>query len=401
MSKHTKSQIGDLLSGAGLVRPESIEGALSMSRTKKQPLGKILVDSGLVSEGELSGCLQAQNLIRERLLDTDEAMSLLALSRTNGKSFLDNLLERGCRIESINFAITLGKLFIDAGALIPQQLTEAMETSLISGLPLVRVLVLHKCMDEKSAYAGLTAQLLVNEKKVARDQAVGALKLSHMHGDHVEEILEFGGFKRYRAENLVRLGELLVLSDLISELDLLGCVERSMSEAKPLGQVLVDEGILDEQMVSSALRAQKYIEDGTVDAVRASQMLKYCARTGQLLEFSLEELASIKPQKISQDSESSQVGEMSLGQLLFALGLISHGQMEQIALVEKQEPDKEMVKQFILNRHILEADILKAVLCGRELILQGRIELERLIFAMHVYLWDRGDFQRLVRYFGW
>lgn len=394
MSQHTSSQIGDLLSGAGLVSSESIDGALTMSRTKKQPLGKILVDSGLVSEVELSGSLQAQNLIRERLLKQDEAISILSEIRANGKSFLDNLLASDCQVESINFAMTLGRLFIDASALIPQQLNDAMETCIISGLPLVRVLVLQKCMDEKSAYAGLTAQLMVNEKKVARDQAVGALKLAHMHGDHVEEILEFGGFKRYRAENIVRLGELLVLSDLISEIDLLGCVERSMSEAKPLGQVLVDEGIMDEQLVTSALRAQKYIEDGTVDAIRASQMLKYCARTGQLLEFSLEEIASIKPQKLANGGNPE-----TIGQLLYTLGLISLKNMEQVELVQKQEPER--VEEFILNRHILTADTLEAVKAGQSLMKEGRIEIERLIFAIHVWLWSRGDFNKLVKIFGW
>lgn len=394
MSQHTSSQIGDLLSGAGLVSPESIDGALTMSRTKKQPLGKILVDSGLVSEVELSGSLQAQNLIRERLLKQEEAISILSEIRANGKSFLDNLLSSDCQVEPINFAMTLGRLFIDASALIPQQLNDAMETCIISGLPLVRVLVLQKCMDEKSAYAGLTAQLLVNEKKVARDQAVGALKLAHMHGDHVEEILEFGGFKRYRAENIVRLGELLVLSDLISEIDLLGCVERSMSEAKPLGQVLVDEGIMDEQLVNSALRAQKYIEDGTVDAIRASQMLKYCARTGQLLEFSLEEIASIKPQKLANGGNPE-----TIGQLLYTLGLISLKNMEQVELVQNQEPER--VEEFILNRHILTADTLEAVKAGQSLMKEGRIEIERLIFAIHVWLWSRGDFNKLVKIFGW
>jgi hypothetical protein len=116
-----------------------------------------------------------------------------------------------------------------------EQFDEAMETSIVSGLPLVRVLVLQQSLDEKSAYAGLTAQLMVKERKVGRDQAVGALKLSHMHGDQLEEILEFGGFKKYRSTNFVRLGELLVLSEMIGELDLLSCVERSMSDAKPLG----------------------------------------------------------------------------------------------------------------------------------------------------------------------
>ncbi|MBK9770103.1 MAG: hypothetical protein IPP57_04640 [Candidatus Obscuribacter sp.] len=347
MTQYTSSQIGDLLSAAGLVTSESVDGALVMARTKKLPLGKILIDSGLLTELELSGCLQAQSLIREKLLAQELACSVLYQVRENGRSFIENLRQYDHKIESINFALVLGQLFMDAGALDQEQFDEAMETSIVSGLPLVRVLVLQQSLDEKSAYAGLTAQLMVKERKVGRDQAVGALKLSHMHGDQLEEILEFGGFKKYRSTNFVRLGELLVLSEMIGELDLLSCVERSMSDAKPLGQVLVDEGIMDEQTVQSALRAQKYIEAGTIDALRASQMLKHCADTGQLLEFSVEELASIKPQPLTTKPNT-------FAELLSVMGLVSAEGVEQIRLVEIEKPDT--LEEFILKNNYLSID---------------------------------------------
>lgn len=395
MSQHTSSQIGDLLSGAGLVQKENIEAALSMSVARRQPLGKILIDSGLMTERELYGTLQAQNLIREHFLQPDLAHTMLAHIRENGRTFLENLIESGSRIEVIDFGLSLGELFIDAGAINRDDLMTAMETSIVSGLPLVRVLILQNCLDEKSAYSGLTAKLLVKEGRIARGEAVGALKLSHMHGDHIEEILEFGGFKKFREQNFVRLGELLVLSELIGELDLLGCVEKSMSAAQPLGQVLVDEGILSEQLVQSALRAQKYIEAGTVDALRASQMLRHCARTGQLLEFSLEELASIKPKVLILDKPQS------LTALLEILGLVPLSELEQIELVSRQEGDEEKVKEFILNRQILTKECLEAVLYGYDLVKSGRIASEQLVFAVHVWLWNRGDFRALITTLGW
>lgn len=395
MSQHTSSQIGDLLSGAGLVQRENIEAALSMSATRRQPLGKILIDSGLMTEMELYGTLQAQNLIREHFLQPDLALTMLSRIRETGRSFLENLIESGANIEVIDFGLSLGELFIDAGAINRADLMTAMETSIVSGLPLVRVLILQNSLDEKSAYSGLTAKLLVKEGRIARGEAVGALKLSHMHGDHIEEILEFGGFKKFREQNFVRLGELLVLSELISELDLLGCVEKSMSAAQPLGQVLVDEGILAEQLVQSALRAQKYIEAGTVDALRASQMLRHCARTGQLLEFSLEELASIKPKVLMLEKPQS------LAALLEILGLVPLSELEQIELVTRQESDEEKVKEFILNRQILTRECLEAVLYGYELVKSGRIATEQLVFAVHVWLWNRGDFRALITTLGW
>ncbi len=394
---HTSSQIGDLLVAAGLVAPDSIESALVMSKGRKSPLGKVLVESGLVTERELNGTLQAQNLIRERLISPEKASDVLKLMRVNGDTFVDNLFSIGCEIEAINFGRNLGKLFVDAGAISPHKLSLALETSILSGLPIVRVLVLQKSVNEMVAYAGLTAQLLVNERKIGYDQAVGALKLSHMHNEHIEEILEFGGLKRYREENSVRLGELFVLSELISELDLLSCVEKSMAEAKPLGQVLVDEGIISELIVSSALRAQKYIAEGTVDPVRAAQMLGLCAKTGRPLEFSVEELAAMKPVMVRPFSELKE--NLSLVDMIEIIGIVNSAELEQVRLVEQRESDK--LEQFLVNRGFVDQEKLDAIKAGHALISQGVLTAEQLIFAFHVWLWRRGDFVSTLNLLGW
>ncbi len=393
---HISSQIGDLLVGAGLVTPESIDGALTMSRSRKIPLGKVLVESGLVSEAELNGTLQAQNLIRERLISQEKAGEVLKLIRDNGGSFVDNLFAIGCEIDHINFSRNLGKLFVDAGAISPYKLSQGLEVSILSGLPIVRVLVLQKSLNEIVAYAGLTAQLLVNERKIGYDQAVGALKLSHLHNEHIEEILEFGGLKRYREENSVRLGELLVLAELISELDLLSCVEKSMAEAKPLGQVLVDEGIISELIVSSALRAQKYIVEGTVEPVRASQMLSQCAKTGRPLEFSVSELSAMKPVMVRPFVSTE---NLSLVDMVELIGIVTRSDLEQVRLVERREPDQ--VEAFLLNRGFIDQVKLDTIKRGYSLIGKSVLTPEQLIFAFHVWLWRRGDFVSTLNLLGW
>ncbi len=333
----------------------------------------------------------------EKLISREQALEVLSRIRSHGDSFVNNLMAVGCTIEPIIFGVTLGRLFIDAGVITSQMLDEAMETSLLSGLPLVRVLVLHQSLTEMVAYSGLTAFLLLKEKKIGRDQAVGALKLSSMHNEQIEEILEFGGLKRYRNENLVRLGELLVLSELISELDLLSCVERTLSEAKPLGQILVDEGIASEQMVGYALRAQKYIQDGTVDPVRAGHMLRDCALTGRPLELTVEELAAIKPVKIKGGVyEPTASGFV---EILNVIGLIADRDINQVRQVAKRDPDG--VEDFLLKRNILDREKLEALKIGCHLVQHGGMTVEQLIFVMHVWLWAKGDFATTLNMLGW
>jgi len=394
---YVSTQIGELMVEAGLTSSENLESALKLSKAKKQPLGRVVMESGLVTEKELYAALQAQNLIREKLLSREQAVEILNRIRTHGDSFVNNLMAVGCTIEPIVFGVTLGRLFIDAGVITSQMLDEAMETSLLSGLPLVRVLVLHQSLTEMVAYAGLTAFLLVKEKRIGRDQAVGALKLSSMHNEQIEEILEFGGLKRYRNQNLVRLGELLVLSELISELDLLSCVERTLSEAKPLGQILVDEGICSEQMVGYALRCQKYIQDGTVDPVRAGQMLRDCALTGRPLELSMEELAAIKPVKIKRGRYKP--SPSGFVELLNLVGLISNRDIEQVRLVAERDPD--VVEDYLVKRKVLDREKLDALKIGYKLVEEGKMTPEQLVFVLHVWLWSKGDFVATLSMLGW
>jgi hypothetical protein len=389
--------LGTMMEGAGLATRENLDSALKMSKVKKQPLGRVLMENGLVTEKELYATLQAQNLIREKLLSMDMALDVLRRIRSHGDSFVNNLMAVGCTIEPIVFGVTLGRLFIDAGVITSQMLDEAMETSLLSGLPLVRVLVLQQSLTEMVAYSGLTAFLLLKQKRIGRDQAVGALKLASMHNEQIEEILEFGGLKRYRSHNLVRLGELLVISELISELDLLSCVERTLSEAKPLGQVLVDEGIASEQMVGYALRAQKYIQDGTVDPVRAGQMLKECAATGRPLELSMEELAAIKPIKLKRGRYKP--SPSGFVELLNVVGLIKTRDIEQVRLVA--ERDSDAVDDYLLKRNILDVEKLAALKLGYKLVEAERMTVEQLIFVLHVWLWSRGDFTATLSMLGY
>jgi hypothetical protein len=393
-NSNIKVPIGDLLVEAGLLPNAQLETVIAAPRATNAPLGKVLLENGLVSEVELNAALLAQNLIRERLIAPAKAVAVLALVRSNGLSFLENLYAVGCDIEVINFSRSLGKLFVDAKIIEDHALNKAMETSILSGLPIVRVLVLQKQVTEIVAYAGLTAKLLYKEKKIGYDQAVGALKLSHMHGDPVEDILEFGGFKRYRSASGIRLGELLVLSELINELDLLSCVERSMSEAKPIGVVLVEEGIIGEVLVASALRAQSYIAQGVLETLRACQLLKQCARTGRPMEFTAQELAQLKPVPLVANE-----GAQGLSYILEITGLLTDDDLTAIARVEKE--DRPNLETFVLSRGFIDEPMLQAIKIGGDLIESGRINAEQLVFAIHIWLWRGGQFGETLKMLGW
>jgi len=160
----------------------------------------------------------------------------------------------------------------------------------------------------------------------------------------------------------------------------------------------VDEGIISELIVSSALRAQKYIVEGTIEPVRAAQMLTRCAKTGRALEFSVSELAAMKPVMVRPYS-SRENQSLTLVDMIELIGIITRRDLEQVRLVEQREADQ--VDQFLLNRGFVDEEKLRTIKKGYALIGKGVLTPEQLIFAFHVWLWRRGDFVSTLNLLGW
>lgn len=199
--------IGDLLVRADLITRRGLTNCLNIASQSESPIGQVLSINGFVTEEELNAGLRVQALIRERLLPEDKGIQALSYVRTKKYSLDEALDELGWKSEYYKFTRSLGDLLIDSGTLDADQLDKGLSASQRSGLPLARVLVLQGALSEFVAYAALTAQTLLRDDKIARDQAVGALRLTKMHGDSLEDYLEFGGLRKIRPDHILRLGE--------------------------------------------------------------------------------------------------------------------------------------------------------------------------------------------------
>lgn len=273
VSQSTNILVGDLLVAAGLIAREELLRFMPVSRQTGLPIGRILVESSLVTESLVRAAVAAQSLIRDKQLHFQLAVSALTLAREKDITFEAALNERGWHAEYYEITNKLGQLLLDAGCLTPDQLHEATEVSYAGGLPLGRVLVLRKVVPELVAYVALSVQVLLRENKIGREEALSSIyKAASMDSTVHDWLQEDGAFKG--KGTAIRLGELLILAGIVSEIDLLSAVETSLTQKSMIGQILVKTEVLTEAVLQHALKLQKAVNSQLLNASEAARMLR-------------------------------------------------------------------------------------------------------------------------------
>ncbi len=266
--------VGDLLKKVGLVSDSQLAQANSISNKTGAPLGSVLVDTGILTLDLSRAAILAQSLVSENVLPAEVAALALKVVFEQGIVFEEALGTLGWRSEYYQVTNWLGQLLYKAGAVSETGIQAAVEASYASGLPLGRVLVLRKVIPESVAYAALTCQVLVRERKITQEQAVDALRTALCTRKSIEEALELEGYQQEKQRKSVRLGELLIVAGLVSEIDLLSAVEKGMLDNKPIGQVLLHLNLIDQATLERALSLQTMINTQALTPFEAATVLQ-------------------------------------------------------------------------------------------------------------------------------
>ncbi|MBX3135350.1 hypothetical protein KF707_03900 [Candidatus Obscuribacterales bacterium] len=397
--KEKQALIGDLLVRAELISRHDLTNALTIARQMSLPIGHILTVNGFVTDEELNAALRVQALVRDKLLAEQQGIDALTVVREQKKSIEDALDEQNWRSEYLTFTKNLGQLLIDANAVTPDKLKSALAACHSSGLPLGRVLVLQGAISEFVAYAALTAQALLRDKKIARDQAVGSLRLTSMHGDTIEDYLEFGGLRKIRPDHVLRLGEMFVLSGLVSELDLLSAVETGLMEAQPIGHILVQHNLIRQEAIDAALRLQDLIREQKIEPLKAVDVLKEYA-SHQDGSGNFEQIVErIAKKKIKPPTSGLAQNDARLLETVHGLGFVSETELAEICK-EVIGGNVSVVDYLTRCTRVDDSKIKTAMRC-RELVDKGALTIEQAIFAVHIWLWSGGAFDDVLINVGW
>lgn len=383
--------IGDLLVKSDLISLGQLADALPISQKTGLPVGRVLVSSGFITEDRLHSALMAQSLIRDKLLNVEYAV--LALRKTGEKDInLDDALrEVGWRSEYFEFTNKLGQLLVEAELVNTDQLEDALQTCFNTGLPLGRILVLKGVMNDMTAYAALTAQQLIRQGKITRQQAMEALAVSAEKNTSLEESLALHGHYQVQQNNAVRLGELLVLAELVSEIDLLTAVERGIVDELPIGQVLTQAKLISYSTLVDALKVQELVCARVLNPLEAAEVLKLTKARGIAI-----------PQAVSEVTKRTQTEKsrgLTMLELLKMVRLIPDSDMEMV--LQQSSRTGTPVENILLTTGLIDSATLQVALRCHQLMSDGYLTHEQAIFALHHYVWSKEDFQLIMEKLGW
>jgi len=318
--------VGDLLVNSEMVSLAQLADAMPVALKSGLPVGRVLIASGFLSEEKFKQALSVQSLVRDQLITEDNAVAALKLVSSESLDLNAALKKLGIASEFFDDANKLGEILVSAGAIDNTVLGQALTASYTTGLQLARVLVLRGLLQEQTAFVALIAQSLLRDHKLTRESAITSIQevmaaradnirlVAHHHGILISSTMTA------RKANPMRLGELLLLSGMVPQADLLHALDQGISEEVPLGRILVRMKLLNDVELNQALTLHEMINRASVSAQDAVYVLSRVKASAISLSKALSQ---------SEQYNVENASVISFAEFLLTCGLISQLDLEQ------------------------------------------------------------------------
>lgn len=356
MSKTTKEvKLGELLSVLGMINEQQLADTVKLALQVGLPLGRALVLAGHLSEAKLKIALDFQSLMKTNEIEPDVVRKAYTHMTTEGLNMLEALARAGWNQKADKSGAhtsKLGGLLLDAKIINQQQLEEAQTASYETNLPLGRILGLMGKITHPILTKALELQTAVRESRISYEEAVRRLNPievapppmmqsgTHPRLDEQQQVSK---------KKTIRLGELLMLSGILTEADIMNALELSFSRHQSMGDILVELGLITQSLLNLALELQEAVCDGNLNVHAATDTLHHAATTGSVTTD------TVSGFKVAKES-------MRLGDLLKMSGFVDNDDLDRAMELSTRFPSL-IGKMLVVSGAIDEAILLSALRC--------------------------------------
>jgi ribosome-associated protein YbcJ (S4-like RNA binding protein) len=329
-------------------------------------------------------------LIKDKLIDLELGKRALLLVSQEKLSLDDALKKLGWTQSKRQSTARLGELLLAADLITETQLNEALRTSRETGLPLGRILVLTQAISDEMLSSALTAQVLIRDGKLTKEHACQGLKSAKRRRVTIEVSLSDHGFYRPPNRQTVKLGELLVLTGLVSEGDLMNALELGLTREMPIGEVLVQSGFISKDILFTALKLQEMVANGTLNALQASETLRQISTRNISIAQAVGELGLLKPE---------QNEAIKLSDILKAAGVVTDDDIHRA--IETSSRNSALLGKMLVVTGMIDEGMLNASLRCMFLVREGFLNMEQAIIALSHCQRHHASFDDALQELGW
>ncbi len=303
--------IGNLLVASNMLKPEDLNEALQISRSHSLPIGKVLLMSEYISDKDLKLALDAQLKASQLNLTANQIVKILKFAFKNKISIDEAIQKQTARLsENIpesNLPIT-ARLLIASLLLNKNEVEQALETSKASNLPFGRVLINTNKIPVSTLSKCLAIQFLLKDDKISWNNAASILKDAHHKNVSLNTVLDSHSTPNTNENSSpFKLGDILIKSKLIDEINFLQGLELSLINKKLVGEELIKLGFINKTTLDKALEAQSLIrtESGIYDENTIYLALRTAVAKNIELKASLNSLVNPKTSSASIPASAS------------------------------------------------------------------------------------------------
>lgn len=385
---------GTLVLSTGLISPQQMEEAKKTSKNLNVPLERSLVMLDMMS-GFLLGLVQEANeLVSNGTVSLDLAVRALRLARQHNMKLKDaigvlgQVHKKTGRVQTITTPVT--ELLLASNMITMEQIGRAVSQAQDSGMQTGRILVLNRDVSSWMMTAVLNALLMVRDGKIEKEHAKEAISTVGNRRVSIEQALFELGLYVEKEGNTVRIGELVAMAGLVSESDMLECLEIELVKEKQFGQILLEQGLVTSELLEAAIILQDMVASGNIKAFQAAEALRAVRDKGVMVYQAMAELKP--PPQAPQKHISPQ-------DLLVEAGFLDRDTIQQ--LVTDEETSSIRVGKKVLSAGIISEAFLYLALRTYSLFRQGFLSADQSTKALALCKSDNMSLDEVLSKQGW
>ena len=361
-----------LLLGASIVSQAKLDEAMQTAKSLNVPLARAIAMLNIVGDSTMKLVLDAEAMVTSYKTTIDMAVKALRLAKQNNMNMEDALgviasvHKKTQTVQSISNPLT--ELLMAADMLNSEQLGRAAIKAKYTGMQMARVMVLNRDLSSWAMNAAITAQLFVRSKKISKEQAVEALHTVVRRRISVEQALFEKGLYSEKGTQTVRIGELVAMAGFLSDGDMLECLEIELLKEKQFGQILLEQGLVTQDLLEAAIVLQDMVGNNTVKAYQAAEALKQVKARGVSVYQAVAE---------NYTNPLSQTKDLTPANLLIDSGLISEPDLQKVCDINESSVIK--VGKRVLATGALSESMLYTTLRTYSLYNQGFVSADMAI----------------------